>query len=741
MIEKRMTGYCAPLCAAPGETVRFMVSCDGADPARDQFEADIVRVHCGDDTSNGAGFRESVLDTDVSGRYRAREQSIYPGSCVLVDGTSPDVGEGGVTLAAYVFPTQVGSRRLGAQHLVGSWHAGERRGYALVVDDSGALALRLGGAEAMEVATDVALAPNRWSMVFASFDPATARVVVAHKRAPLTIAACVATSMPAHGTETGLGGRAHGWRFSGFFNGKIDAPRCIEGAVELTELEHMLAPHPESPLAARAIGWWDFSQRIDTEFIVDRSRQERHGRTIQMPARAVTGHNWDSTARSWTERPEHYAAIHFHDDDLVDAEWAVDVEFSVPSDMPSGIYALRIRREDTPEGLEGDDHITFFVRPPRDTRHSDVAYLIPSASYLAYGNSRLHLRPSTLFGSGDPEYVNDAYLKTHPEVGSSLYDLHSDFSGVQYSSQHRPLLNMKPRHNRIWQFPADTNISNWMENKGFAFDVLTDEMLHREGAELLSGYRVVVTGTHPEYYSTDMLDGLETYLAHGGRLMYMGGNGFYWRIAYHREVPGIIEVRRTEDGTRAWMAQPGEYHQAFDGEYGGLWRRIGRPPNRLVGVGFAAQGFDRSTYYRRQVQLPNERVGFVFEGVTDEIIGDFGSLGGGASGEEIDRLDVRLGSPQHAVVLASSENHDQSMLRTKEEYLSTVLPFDDPKVRSDLVFFECPNGGAVFSTGSITWGASLGHDDFDNNVSRITENVLRRFLEETPFEYPPDEEG
>ena len=44
-----------------------------------------------------------------------------------------------------------------------------------------------------------------------------------------------------------------------------------------------------------------------------------------------------------------------------------------------------------------------------------------------------------------------------------------------------------------------------------------------------------------------------------------------------------------------------------------------------------------------------------------------------------------------------------------------------------MVFFERPNGGAVFSVGSITWCGSLSHNDYDNNVSRITENVLRRF--------------
>ena len=39
------------------------------------------------------------------------------------------------------------------------------------------------------------------------------------------------------------------------------------------------------------------------------------------------------------------------------------------------------------------------------------------------------------------------------------------------------------------------------------------------------------------------------------------------------------------------------------------------------------------------------------------------------------------------------------------------------------------NGGGVFSTGSITWAASLSHDGYQNNVARITGNVLRRFLD------------
>ncbi len=50
-------------------------------------------------------------------------------------------------------------------------------------------------------------------------------------------------------------------------------------------------------------------------------------------------------------------------------------------------------------------------------------------------------------------------------------------------------------------------------------------------------------------------------------------------------------------------------------------------------------------------------------------------------------------------------------------------------MRADLTYFETPEGGAVFSTGSIDWTASLSHNGYDNNVARITGNVLQRFLD------------
>ena len=57
-------------------------------------------------------------------------------------------------------------------------------------------------------------------------------------------------------------------------------------------------------------------------------------------------------------------------------------------------------------------------------------------------------------------------------------------------------------------------------------------------------------------------------------------------------------------------------------------------------------------------------------------------------------------------------------------------------MRADLVFFETVAGGAVFSAGSIAYVGALGWRGYDNNIARLTINVIRRFLDPAPFTLP-----
>ena len=234
-----------------------------------------------------------------------------------------------------------------------------------------------------------------------------------------------------------------------------------------------------------------------------------------------------------------------------------------------------------------------------------------------------------------------------------------------------------------------------------------------------------------------MLDALEEWQRSGGRLIYLGGNGFYWRVAFSDHWPGAIELRRAEDGVRNWQTENGENYHAFTGEYGGMWRRNGRAPNELVGVGFAAQGFGKAVYYNVNQASRTSRAAWIWDGVIDDggRIGTSG-LGGGAAGQELDRYDTRLGSPEHAVMLASATNFGPDMIRTKEEFGGSVdYPTPDPYVRADIVFFETPAGGAVFSVGSISWFGALARNGFDNDIANMTANVVRRFADPEPFVY------
>ena len=76
---------------------------------------------------------------------------------------------------------------------------------------------------------------------------------------------------------------------------------------------------------------------------------------------------------------------------------------------------------------------------------------------------------------------------------------------------------------------------------------------------------------------------------------------------------------------------------------------------------------------------------------------------GGASGHETDKISAS--SPPGVKLLAKGLNPDDG--------------------GAEMVVFDAPSGGSVFSVGSICYPSSL---PVDEHVSRITANVLGRFL-------------
>ena len=751
-----LTGYADRLSVRPGETIRFHLSnATGAD-----VEAKLARVVCADGNPAGPGILVEPVASIPEQCGPAGAERSPQGSYARIEDPVRAFGAGSFSLTCLVYPTQPGGRLAGARQAIASRAGAEgTSGFILAIDDRGRLCASIGDGASMLDAAVVPgpLAERAWHAVWLVVDTdagaANAGWAALSPRfgeiqSPRTARGTLpvgATPSPDAPMLLGAASHVHP---AHHFNGKLEAPSVFDRALTTEEIGDFAG----GGAANGASACWDFSRGVGSSRIEDTGPHGLHGSLVNVPARGMTGSRWSGREMCWRHAPGEYAAIHFHEDDIDDCAWPAVFEWTLPEGTRSSTYALLLSAGGASE------NIPFFVVPPKGKRTASIAVLVSTFTYTIYGN---HVRPDWTL---DPQWradwkaqaaAWDAYPDNpgdHPEYGMSTYNFHSDGSGISIASWHRPMLNVRIgyityphpelRGSGMRHFPADTHLTAWLEAKGYEYDIVTDQELHDEGVELLRGYPVVTTGSHPEYHTRQTLDALEAYRDGGGRLCYLGGNGFYWKVALSPERRGVIEIRRGEGGIRAWAAEPGEYYNQFDGEYGGLWRRNGRPPQNLSGVGFTAQGHYLGSYYRKRPEAVDPRVAWMFEGINGEIFGDHGLGGNGAAGFELDRADKRLGTPPHAVVAASSENHppDAPWVLVPEEHLTHTVTWPgepaDKLIRADLTFFETPKGGAVFSTGSITFCGSLPSHRFDNDVSRLLANVLDRFLDPKPFEMP-----
>ena len=747
-----IVGYADRFSVRAGDTIRFMVSCK-----LPSYDADVVRLVHGDLNPEGPGFKENLVQN--VGTFSGQLQELVVGSYVVVPHHPLLRLKESFTLSAWISSTTPSKS---SQGLLTKWSDSSDTGYGLVLDGDNGLTLWIGGGDGRveRISTGVPLrapalhAPS-WYFVAASYDASAGRVLLYQQ--PKTIwpmdetAAAVERDIEQleiadNSVPLIMAGYCEGEEsaeptIAGLYNGRIDRPAVFGRGLSLPELESLRYGASASDFGDSLIGAWDFGRDFSSDRITDSSNNSLHGHTVNRPTMAIRGHNWSANYHNYNLAPQEYGAIHFHDDDLDDAGWDVSFEFQVPMDLKSGVYSARLTRGDS------EDYVPFFVRPAKGASLSKILFLVPTNSYLPYANHHAYARTdySGLVGWA-PSTPQDRYIEENHL--NSCYDVHTDGSPVFYTSRLRPIVTMRPKYNfwypRLgrggpWQFNADLHLVDWLDEQGYDYDVATDEDLQQEGAELFNPYSVVLTGSHPEYWSRQGLDAMETYLAGGGRLMYLGGNGFFSVVSFPPDSTHCIEMRR--EVAHAW-SESGELFHSTTGEQGGNWNPNGRPAGRLTGVGSSTgEGFDYSLPYHRLEDSYDPRAAFIFEGIgKDEVIGNFGLKQSGAGGVEIDRAGYDMGTPPHALVLARATGFSDEYQLTFEAQStgewregSNRGGSQNPLVRSDLVYFEGPNGGGVFSVGSIAWCGSLSHTNYNNNVSRITKNVLDRFSSDVPM--------
>ncbi len=350
--------------------------------------------------------------------------------------------------------------------------------------------------------------------------------------------------------------------------------------------------------------------------------------------------------------------------------WDADFYWIVPENARSGIYAAACV-----DANGAAFHITFVVTP-RPGRKGEVAVLASTNTWNAYN------------GWGGMS----AYSQPCP-VTLSL---------------DRPMPRATPvgaGRNHLTR--AELWVLDWMEAAGYAVDVYADTDLHR-GWDWLADYPALVINTHSEYWSEPMRDHLDAYLNAGGNLLYLSGNGIYWKVTYDPTCR-IMEVRK--DGKPHYQ----------NGEPGGLWRNLGRPEHAVLGVGYLRPGY--MTFAPYMVQDASH---WTFNGAglkTGDLIGREGTNNGSASGWEADQANEW--SPKNLQILARRLNAEDYMAPGESAHYPDPTYIWNGRGGAHMTYYDHPGGGGVFSVGSIAFGGSLIVDPV---LQQIVGNVLDRFL-------------
>jgi N,N-dimethylformamidase len=723
-------GYSDRLSGQCGEQIAFKVS----SRATAMFDATLVRVIHADANPAGPGMKFEPLPDIFSSKYPSRFQSLQGGSYARIQDIPSLSGARGFTFGVRFFPTAL---HLGPQCLLSQRDAVEGSGISVIVDAHKVQVHFYAGEERHEQVTCPVSFQKRWYDLTISYSPTDGKLQIIaaevdrHTPSPLEITFEQTVPAPWQIDTTSdliLAAEVLHGRRQHCFNGKLERPFLLARALTKADV---LPVHPVDHPALLAL--WDFSKGIDTQIISDIGPGGRHGHLANLPARAVTGSLWDNSEMCWRHAAAHYAAIHFHDDDLHDAQWETDFTFEIPAGLRSGSYAMRL-------SVDGHtDYLPFYVRPVTGTSSAKVLFIASTYTYQAYanfarGNYTDALKAKVAAWGAYPHNPDE-----HLEYGLSTYNRHSDGSGVYFSSRLRPMLTFRPgfmtfddaRGSGCRHYIADSHLLDWLEHEGIDFDVATDEDIQADGAALMAPYACVLTGTHPEYHTTETLDAFAGYLRGGGNLAYLGGNGFYWRIGRNDALPGVLEMRRNETGTRAWATPAGEYFHALDGQYGGLWRSSGRPPNQLVGIGFASQGPYEASHFRVLDEARSQTGGWILDGVDSGKLGDFGLCAGGAAGFELDATEPKDGTPDNVTVLARSEGHGPGFGPSLDSLLSHTMTLARGKaeslIRAEMIHYDTGFGGQVFSVGSITFCGALSHNQYRNDVSTLLRNVVLGF--------------
>jgi hypothetical protein len=482
--------------------------------------------------------------------------------------------------------------------------------------------------------------------------------------------------------------------------------------------------------------------------VADRSGHGRDGRIINLATWMVGGPAFDADVPRYgdydpAKDPRRGHGLRFAADDLYDCRWPVRHEWRVPPDARPGLYGARFQFDW--DGKPRVAHVTFIVRRPATRPKAPILVLAATNTWRAYNSTPFAVAPpgfKKVWGLGGIAGGAD-----NPPV-YTLYGAHAAGQGTYQMGLRLPWPAAGP--NILYGGPcdyshlmrADRFLHAWLEQSGYAFDVVSDLDLHRD-PDVLRGYQVFVITGHSEYWSVPMYRGLEAYLKAGGNVVNLSGNTLFWRVSFD-ESGTVMECRKVDaPGEQMRPNRRGEAWHAHDGRRGGLMRECGFPGWKLLGL--ETLGWNNQSNPQNFGPFVVEDPGHALFNRPEPLglnKGDkIGQAADGklpmANGHEFDaRLSTLAALQEQPPPAGTAVPPDPPGIH---RLANGIIPwqlggaaFDyffrpiDPKSDQggEMVYWERPDGGRVFNAGTIGLGWALS---VDPKLQGLLRNVLAHF--------------
>lgn len=358
--------------------------------------------------------------------------------------------------------------------------------------------------------------------------------------------------------------------------------------------------------------------------------------------------------------------------------WPVAARVVVPEEWKTGYYVAKLSSQTE------SAWIPFVVRPASDGPKAKILAKLSdttSQAYNAWGARSLYSTPFAPRISFDRPYAD----------GLTLYE--------QY------------------QLP----FVQWAETNGYAIDYCSSLDLHTD-PNLLASYRLLLSLGHDEYWSLEMRDQVEAFIASGGNGCFLSANTCYWQVRLDFSGGGRVMVcyKETDIGP-APDPDRSDPHRVTVRWYESP---VNRPENSLTGVsyrngaGWWNDPIVPSQRYRGYTvtnaahwvcagtALSNGDTFGAGTGVDDTIVGYETDAALIVAGSDPPTVDGSDGTPRNFIVLATADLTDWGP--------------GGQAGRATLGIYQ--RNGFAFTAGTVNWAGGLSGSA---PVAAITANLLR----------------